>query len=136
MSGVAGVTSKRQNIELARYHENDTILSTRREINDKAQIMRQDSRPSYEQPSRFETSRPSLDIKKPELVSAPAITKEKEQPRTLEQMKDLLRFNNELDKRVIGNLKGDHIQDGTKPVFYGREERVTPLQMSARQVLH
>lgn len=47
-------------------------------------------------------------------------------------MMDLLKLHKELDKRVIGSMKADNIMEGTKKVFYGKDERVTPLQMTAR----
>ncbi len=48
---------------------------------------------------------------------------------------DLLKFNSVLDRKIMGNMKGDNIRDGTKNVFYGKEERITPLQMSARNII-
>jgi len=42
-------------------------------------------------------------------------------------MMDLLKYNKELDKRVLGSMRADNIQEGTKKVFYGKEERITPL---------
>jgi hypothetical protein len=48
---------------------------------------------------------------------------------------DLLKFNKALDKRIMGSMRADHLNGSTKQVFYGQEERVTPLQMSARHVL-
>ena len=40
---------------------------------------------------------------------------------------DLLKYNRELDKRVVGSMRADHVQENTKNVFYGKNERVTPL---------
>ena len=42
-------------------------------------------------------------------------------------MMDLLKYNRELDKRVIGSMRADHVKENTKKVFYGKNERVTPL---------
>lgn len=39
----------------------------------------------------------------------------------MNEMLDLLKFNKELDKRVIGMMKSDNIGDATKKVFYGRD---------------
>jgi hypothetical protein len=61
LAGVAGVTSKRQNLELGRYHENETIQSTRRDRYDPTDN-NLDSKPIYEY------SRLPIEIKKPELV--------------------------------------------------------------------
>lgn len=51
-------------------------------------------------------------------------------------MMDMIRFNKEIDKRILGSMRADNIQEGTKKIFYGKDERVTPLQMSARQIIH
>lgn len=47
-------------------------------------------------------------------------------------MLDLLKFNKEIDKRIMGVMKHDNIFDATKKVFYGKDERITPLQVSTR----
>lgn len=48
-------------------------------------------------------------------------------PKSIIDAIDLLKFNKELDKRVIGAMKTDNIRGGTKNIFYGKEERITPL---------
>ncbi len=47
---------------------------------------------------------------------------------------DLLSFNKQLDQRILGAMKADNIQEARKNVFYTKDERVTPLQMSARNI--
>lgn len=32
---------------------------------------------------------------------------------------DLLKFNKELDKRIMGSMRADHFKVHTKPVLYG-----------------
>ena len=40
---------------------------------------------------------------------------------------DLLKFNKELDKRVIGSMRADNIRESTSKMYFGKDDKVTPL---------
>lgn len=41
---------------------------------------------------------------------------------------DLLKYNKEIDKRIMGSMRADHVQENTKKVFYGgRDDKTTSL---------
>ncbi len=51
-------------------------------------------------------------------------------------MMDLLKYNKEIDKRVMNVMKSDNIQEARKNIFYGKDDKnTTSLQMSARQLI-
>ena len=39
--------------------------------------------------------------------------------KAINEIQDLLKLHKELDKRVMGQMRADHVQEGTKRVFYG-----------------
>ena len=53
-------------------------------------------------------------------------------PKQVIEAMDLLKFNKEIDRKILGSMRADNIANGQKKIFYGKDERVTPLQLSAR----
>eukprot|EP00347_Sterkiella_histriomuscorum_P014310 403361362 len=159
IEGVAGISSLLKNVELARYHQdavetkqtykgvqNNDFLTHR--DNQRSSTLLSDIKKPDQQRSSLLNDYQSQDQNgsKTERYGKPDSTYQNNikplqqttkvnKPSALDEMMDLLKNNRELDKRVIGSMRADHVQEGTKNVFYGQNERVTPLQMSARQGL-
>ncbi|CDW75955.1 UNKNOWN [Stylonychia lemnae] len=152
MGSIAGIPSVLKNVELSRYHEEPQVAkSNYRQVQQNSDFLTHRENPPQQTRSLLSDIK-KPEIKKPELQEFKSIglegsrterlgnqtttNGEAKKTQTLEEMMDLLKYNKELDKRVIGTMKADNIQEGTKKVFYGKDERITPLQHSARQHIH